>query len=138
MWEKIFKYLQWLLYGLMGISALMGLFFYSNIIGEDAILYWLYFMIILILIATVSAIVWGLTRDPKKSVKSLIFVGIAIVIAIIAYAISSNEFSPQQLEKMNATAFTSKWVGAGLYLLYLLIIVALGSFVYTFVSRITK
>lgn len=139
MWEKTFKYLQWLLYGLMGISALMGVLYYTGAVGEDGILYWMYILIFLLLAATLGVIIWGITRNPKESLRSLIYVGAAIVIAIIAYSISGNEFTPQQLEKMNnATAFTSKWVGAGLYILYLLIIIALGSFVYTFVSRITK
>ena len=139
MWEKMFKYLQWLLYGLLGISALMGLLYYLGIVGENSILYWTYFMFILLIAASVGVLIWGISLNPKKSIRSLIFVGAAVLIGIIAYSISSNEFSPQQLEKMNnASALTSKWVGAGLYILYLLIIVALGSFVYTAVSKFTK
>jgi hypothetical protein len=139
MWENLFKYLQWLLYGLMGISALLGLLFYMNIIGEDTILYWTYFLIVLLILSTVGVLIWGITLNPKKSLRSLIFVGAAVLIAIIAYVISTNEFTPQQLEKMNnATPFTSKWVGAGLYILYLLIFAAVGSFIYAALSIFRK
>ena len=45
--EKYFKYVQWLLYALMGISALFTILFYLSPDSPDLLLYWMYILLIL-------------------------------------------------------------------------------------------
>ena len=61
-----------------------------------------------------------------------------IIVAIIAYSVSSNEFSSIRLEQMEITEATSKVVGAGLLITYVLVAFALLAIVFSTISRIFK
>jgi hypothetical protein len=61
-----------------------------------------------------------------------------VVLAVISYALSTNEFSALKLEAMESSAETSVMVGAGLIFLYILAALAILSIVYASISRIFK
>jgi len=76
--------------------------------------------------------------DPKGAIRSLIGLGIVVVLWFVASAFSGNEFSPDQLEKMKITAETSTMVGTGLIYTYIIFGLAILSIIYASVSSMFK
>jgi len=136
--DKLSKIVQWFLYAMLGVSALFGVLFYIGTISEDLLLTWGYVLLGVTVLATLIAAFSNILLKPKGSLKILVILAVMVVVAIISYTLSSNEFSAAQLEKMQITAATSKMVGAGLMFTYFLAIVALLAIVYSAVSRMFK
>lgn len=136
--DKLSKIVQWFLYLMLGVSALLGVLFYLSIVSVDLILTWGYFLLGLTILATLLAAFSNILLKPKGSLKILAILAVMVVVAIVSYALSSNEFTAAQLEKLQITATTSKLVGAGLLFTYFLAIVAILSIVFSAVSRIFK
>lgn len=135
---SIARIVQWFLYGLLGVSALLGILFYMNPEAPDTLIYWAYALVGFAIIVTILASVYGLIINPKGAIKiTIVLVGM-VVLAIIAYSISSNEFSELQLEKLDSSAMTSELVGAGLIFMYALAIIGVLAIFYASISRIFK
>ena len=138
MTDKSSKLLQILLGAILAISALLGILFYANVISDDVVLYWGYILVIVTAAITVIAPLIYLIFNLKSAVKFFIILGAMVVLAIISYVLSGNEFSSLQLEQMKSTAETSVTVGAGLIFLYILAALAILSIIYASISRIFK
>lgn len=136
--DKKFKYIQWLLYGLMGLSALFVLLFYISPTNPDLILYWGYTLFLLAVAVTISSAFINIVKNPKGSMKVLMIVGIIIVLGLISYLLSKNTYTPAMLEKAEITASGVKLVGAGLIMTYFIMLIAIGVFIYTTLSRFIK
>jgi len=136
--EKNFKYVQWLLYGLMGISALFTLLFYLSPANPDLLLYWGYALFIFAVGVTLASSFINILKNPKGSLKMLAVIAVIIVLGLISYAISKNTYSPAMLEKYSISANGVKMVGAGLIMTYFIMIIAIGVFVYTSISKFFK
>ena len=136
--EKRLKYVQWLLYGLMGISALLIILFYMNSSNPDLILYWMYTIAIISIGIILAIVIAGIVKNPKGSIKVLIIVAIGLLIGLISYAMSKNTLSPDQLEKYDLTPNNVRLVGAGLLLTYFTMLGAIGVFIYTSVIKYFK
>jgi hypothetical protein len=61
-----------------------------------------------------------------------------LVLGILSYALSKNTFSPAMLEKYGISPNGVRWVGAGLLMTYFIMIIAIGSFIYSSVYRLIK
>ena len=138
MTDKSSKLLQILLGAILAISALLGILFYANVISDDVVLYWGYILVIVTAAITIIAPLIYLIFNLKSAVKFFIILGAMVVLAIISYVLSGNEFSSLQLEQMKSTAETSVTVGAGLIFLYILAALAILSIIYASISRIFK
>jgi NADH:ubiquinone oxidoreductase subunit 6 (subunit J) len=138
MTEKKFKYIQWLLYGLMAISAIFTVLFYFNPSSPDILLYWGYALVIFSGVVVLTVSITGMLKNPKGSYKVLLIVVGIVVLGILSYALSSNTLSPIELEKYSITAKGVKMVGAGLLMTYFIGIIAIGVFLYTAFSRFIK
>jgi len=136
--EKKFKLVQWLLYGLMAVSALLTIIFYMNPSNPDIILYWGYILFIVAVAVTLIIALMNILKNPKASFKALLMVVAMVVVGFIAYSISKNTLTPTQMEKYHVTASTVKMVSAGLILTYLMMIVAVAVFIYTAISKFFK
>lgn len=136
--EKNFKYIQWLLYAIMGLSALFTILFYMSPANPDLLLYWMYALLILSGVVTLASSVINMIKNPKGSIKILGVVAIIIVLGIISYAVSKNTLSPTMLEKYSISANGVKMVGAGLMMTYFIMIIAIGVFIYTSLNRFFK
>jgi uncharacterized membrane protein HdeD (DUF308 family) len=131
--EKNFKYIQWLLYAIMGLSALFTILFYMSPANPDLLLYWMYALLILSGVVTLASSLINIIKNPKGSLKIVGVIAIIIVLGIISYAVS-----PEMLEKYKISANGVKMVGAGLMMTYFIMIIAFGVFVYTSFSRFFK
>ena len=137
--DKLSKIVQWFLYLLLGLSAVMGILFFTNTGGNvNLILFWGYFMFFLAIATLLLITGLNIMRNPKGSVKILIAVALMAVVFFISYSLSSNSFSPSQLEKMKITESTVRFVGAGLLILYVLGLGAIGVVIYTSIAKFLK
>ena len=135
--EKKLKLVQWLLYAFMGISVLLTILFYINS-NPDMMLYWGYVLVILSLIVVLTISITNIVKNPKGSIKMLLIVAIMLIMGFISYAISDNTLSPDQLEKYSLTATGVKMVGASLIMTYMIMVGAIGVFLYTSLYRFLK
>lgn len=136
--EKNFKLIQYLLYGLMIISALFGILFYLNPSKPDLLIYWGYALFLFAAVLTLTLSVFNMMKNPKGSIKVLVIVAVMIIVGFISFSLSKNTLSPTELEKYSISASGVKWVSAGLYLTYFVGLVAIGVFLYTSFSRFLK
>jgi len=92
----------------------------------------LFLSYILIGLCAVAAIVMPLIKaldDPQSLKKSLIGIGVLVIVMVIAYVIADGTV----YEK--ADTATSKRVGAGLITFYILTVVAIGGIIYTEIKK---
>jgi hypothetical protein len=137
--EKTSKLIQWVLYILLGLSAILGILFYTDTVGNtNLLIYWGYLLGIIVIATTVGTLLWNLLRNPKGSIKFLIALAAIIVIFIIGYSVTPNSYTTAQLEKLDITPATAKMVGAGLLILYLMSIGAVVTIIYTSVAKFFK
>jgi hypothetical protein len=136
--EKYFKYVQWMLYVLMGLSALFTILFYLSPANPDLLLFWMYFLLILSGAVTLTLAGYNIIKNPKGSMKVVVVIGVIIVLGILSYALSSNNFPPALLEKYSISANGVKMVGASLIMTYFIMLIAIGVFIYTSISRFIK
>jgi len=136
--EKNFKYVQWLLYGLMGISALLTVLFYISPASPDLLLYWMYAILIFSGVVILASSIINILKNPKGSLKVLAVVAFILVLGFISYAVSKNTYTPDMLEKAKISANGVKMVGAGLLMTYFIMIIAIGVFIYTSAFKLFK
>jgi hypothetical protein len=136
--ERNFKLVQWLLYGLMGISAVLTIIFYINPANPDIILYWGYILFFLSLGILLSISLINIIKNPKGSLKVMIIVAAMVIIGIIAYVLSKNTLNPIQMEKYGVSAGTVRMVGASLIMLYVIMAISIGVLIYTSLNKFFK
>ena len=91
-------------------------------------------------IAVGSAILLPLAsilKSPGEVKKSLIGIGAIVVLFVISYALSGSEVSADQSAK-GVTETTSKLVGAGLTMFYLVAFVAILGLIYSEINKALK
>ena len=76
--------------------------------------------------------------NPKAAVRSLIGIGIVIVLWFVASAFAGNEFTPEEMETMKTTAETSTLVGTALIFTYFTFALAILSILYASVVSMFK
>ena len=132
------KILRIFLAVLLAISALLAVLFYVDLISDDVLIYWGYFLVIFTAVISVLFPLVSLFLNPKNSIKIFIAIGLMVVVAIIAYSLSQVNFTDIQLEKLDTTATTAKYFGAGLIFTYILAGLAVLSIIYASISKIFK
>lgn len=127
-----------ILISLLGLSALLSLLFMVDIVSEGLLITWCY---ILLAIAALSAIVFPLitmVQNPKGAKNALIGVGAIVVVVVLAYLMSSGSETLDLDGKVLATASEAKWSQAGLISFYILAAAAIGSIIFSEVSKMFK
>src|SRR5690606_13802204 len=127
-----------ILYVLLGLSAVLSVLFFMDIVSEGMLINWCY---ILLGIATLTAIVFPImtmAQNPKNAKNALIgIVGLAVVFAI-GYAMAGNEEVFDASAKLLADESTSQLSEAGLNAFYILGVGAIGVIIFSEVSKIFK
>lgn len=88
------KYISFIKYALLIISAILVILFMVGALGEDAavtaMLDWMYVLLALGVATAIFMPVINIIQDPKKSVRSLMGLAIVAVVLIVAYAFASD------------------------------------------------
>ncbi|MCB9170362.1 MAG: hypothetical protein H6597_02770 [Flavobacteriales bacterium] len=108
---------QWAL-GLLGILFVIMIYL-GKTSGIDGGLYITYAAFFLCAGLAVLFALYSLVTSGKRALPTLIGVGVFLVLLAIAYAMSSDAVLPEW-GKMGVTAGESKWIGAGLGVLYIM------------------
>ncbi len=132
------KILRIFLGALLAVSALLAILFFVNVIPDDLLIYWGYFLVIFTAVITILFPLANIIMNPRNSIKIFISIGLMVVIAIIAYSLSQVSFTDLKLEKLDVTASTEKYVGAGLIFTYFLAGLAVLAIIYASISKIFK
>ena len=153
MLHKILKYLVILL----GVVA--GAFFiYTIASGEDAIkadeggiqgstvvplMYLSYIMLAVIVAAVVLFLFVNLASNPKALKKSLLSVGIFLVVVGISYIVfaDGSDAANNAIELDNGEYLSesgSKWIDVSIYTFYILAILAVGSIIWSGATKLVK
>ena len=133
--NKLFNYI---LIGLLGLSAVLCVLFFAGVITEGLIITWCY---ILLGIAALVAIVFPIitmAQNPANAKNALIGVVGLIVVFAIGYGLSTGEEFIDYEGKLLADESSSKMSEAGLIAFYILGAGAIGSIVYAEVSKMLK
>lgn len=100
----------------------------------------LYIAYVLFIIAAASAIILPMVnavKTPGALVKSLVGVGVLVVLFGISYALSGSNVSSDHAA-MGITENQSKMIGAGLTMLYLSLGLAVVALIYSEISKALK
>lgn len=158
--EKTRKLIQWIF---LGLAVLGGILAVVHATGSDSkhmldgmnelenpmsgmydIAYYLLIVIMLVAIASilyfvVRQLISNFKDDPRKAKRTLISTGLLVAVVIISYVIAKGDnISPAILEKNNLTVGASKWIGAACIMVYVMVVVAVISIVYTEVNKMLK
>ena len=136
--DKLSNITRWILYVLLAFVFISGLLFYTNNLSEDTFISWSRILLILGVIIMFISPIYTFITHPKNVVKLIVSLVVFLIILIIAYSVSTNTFSPLRLEELDVTAETSKLVGTGLYLTYVLFGLAILAAIYASIVKVFK
>lgn len=123
---------------LLGLSAVLSVLFFVDVISEGLLIMWCY---VLLGIASITAIVFPLinmAQNPKSAKNALIGVVSLAVVCGIGYALAGNEEFFTLDGKLLADASSSKYSEAGLIAFYIMGAAAIGAVIYAEVSKMLK
>jgi len=106
--------------------------------------YWILICFVVIAIAAILFFVIvklanRFKEEPGYIKKFLMLVGIIVVVLVVSFLLSKgNDVTPALMEKFEITESTSKLIGAACWIVYILVIGAAVSIVYSEVSKLIK
>lgn len=133
--NKLFNYI---LIGLLGLSAVLCVLFFAGVITEGLIITWCY---ILLGVAAITAVVFPIlqmAQNPADAKNALIGVVALATIFTVGYLMAGDEIYVNKSGETYADALTSKMSEAGLIAFYILGAIAIGTIIYTEVSKSFK
>ncbi len=136
---KLAKITSFLLYALLGISAILGVLFYTNSISEEPLIYVAYLFVALAAIFAIGFPIYQLMSNPKGALNTLIGLAILGVIVLIAYSLASDQVMHiVGYEGPDNNPSTLKTVGTGLFTTYILFFLSLAAIVITEIYNAVK
>lgn len=145
--DKLGKYLNILLYVLIGISAALGIYFVfikefpSEPPAPDITMlhmYWAYALLIIAALLAVVAPIIYIIMNPSSAKSILIgIVGFVILIGV-AYAFASGSTQGATYEEFEITSDASRRIGTALIATYIIGGLAIAAIIFFGISRIFK
>jgi len=132
--QGLSKTLSIVLYVLLGVSALLGVLFYTGSVDTEILITWCY---LLMGLATAAAIIFpilGMAKNPGGAKSALIGVGALLLVFAISYALADDTMTPKYAKFISGPE-ASKQVSMGLIAFYIL---AVGAIVTVVVSGLSK
>lgn len=131
--------------GILVLGVICFIFWYLLLGSTDPFADILFYVsYILLAFAIVATLIWSLVNifsSKEKMMKTLIGVGVLVVIVLVGYGIADpDNINYEQLANagINVEKSTSTTVGAGLYVFYILAILAIVSMVLSGVKKLFK
>jgi len=124
---------------LLAISAVLFVIFYAK--GEDfatTVMTWAYILLAITVIITIVFPIAFFIMNPKKGKSVLIALVGFVVLYFIAYSMSTGNISGEVYEKFDISEATSRFIGAMLYMSYIMGGLTILAIVYAGVSSLFK
>ena len=115
-------------------SALLGVIFYAVNSNEEPLLIGAYVLTIMASGIVVVFMIVGMFNNKKSAITSLVVMGIFAVLIGISYAFASDVIPLDVAGEViddQLTAAASRWSGASLYMLYILLGISFLSLIFT-------
>lgn len=131
--EKSFaiKIVSILFYVLFGVSALLGVLFYSNY-NADMLLSWTYVLAGMSAVSIIVLSVLGMFRSKQSLINSLVVFGIFGVLVLVCHMLASGTMPTFfGSEAFELTPSRLKWIDTGLFSMYTLMGVAFIGLIFT-------
>ncbi|MBE9466965.1 MAG: hypothetical protein IMY72_01435 [Bacteroidetes bacterium] len=122
-------------YVLMGISVILGVLFFGDVITENPFIIWAYILLGLAVAITLIFSVVNIFKSKENAKKSLISILLAGVLLLISFFLASSSI-PHFFgwETFDITPGVSRFVGTGLYMTYICGAIAVLSIIYSEIS----
>ena len=149
------KLIQWTCLGIACLCSVLAIIFplvndemkYLSDIKVSApfdITYWV--LVLMVIVSIIAILVYLFIKlanrfktVPGYAKKFFIILGVAIVACLVAFLLSKgNDVTPALMEKSNTTEGTSKLIGAACILVYILVLGAACSIIYSEVAKSLK
>ena len=118
--DSIANITKWILYVLLGIVAILGILFYTDNLSVDSFITSAKWLLILSVAIMVISPVYTFIINPTNLVMLLVSIALFVVIIVIGYSLAGNTFTELELVTLKTDAATSKLVGMGLYVTYIM------------------
>ncbi len=125
------KIISYVFYALFAISIVLGVIFMINK-NENILLIWTYALSIAAISSVILFAIANIFSSKKSMVTGLIVFAAFGLLLLVSYAIASDIIPIDAAgEVFDITASTSRWSGATLYMLYILLGLSFSSLIYT-------
>ena len=125
------KIISYLFYALFSLSVILGIIFMVNK-NENMLMIWAYSLSIVAISSVIVFAVANIFSSKKSMISSLIVFSVFGVLLLVSYAIASDVIPIDAAgEVFDITASLSRWSGATLYMLYVLLGLSFSSLIYT-------
>ena len=101
----------------------------------------LYAFYVLLLVGVAAVAFWPLVhaaQDPKSVGKSALGIGVLVLIFVVAYLMSGGEVTAKYQTLGVSTEFSSKMIGAGMMMFYIVLIGSIVAIVFAEISKSLK
>ncbi len=139
MTDSINKILQISLYVILAVSLVLFALFYIN--GEsmtNTVLYWAYILLAITVLLLIGFPIFFFIKNPHKGLTVLFVLVGFIILFGISYLFASDATNAVIYEKQSITPGVSRFIGAGLIMVYILTGIAVLSLIYTGIVNIFK
>jgi len=136
--DNIANITRWIEYILIGIVVILGVLFYTGNLSSDSFINAAKILLYISVAVMVISPIYTFIINPQNLVKLLISLGLFVVVIVISYSLAGNTFTNLELEILQTDAHTSKLVGTGLYITYILFCFALLAAVYASIVKAFK
>ena len=97
-----------------------------------------YIALILCVVLALAFPIAYIINNPKKAIKALFVLAGLVVVLLISFVLSPNNYTQTELEIRDISATTARWVGTGLVFTYIVGILAILAAIYSGISKIFK
>lgn len=105
----------------------------------ESFIMWAYILAFIAAAGTLFAAVIDFVSNPKDAVKTLIPIGLLVLVCGISWSLASSELLHMPTyDGTGNEPGTLKWAGASLYAMYILSVIAVGAIIISEVSKIFK
>lgn len=102
--------------------------------GLDGFLYVAYITFAITIVFVLFFVIKGIFSGNIKN--TLISVGAFLAIVVISYVLADG--TPMQMRELTLSASGSKWVDTGLYMFYIMAVLAIGSMIFSEIKKVIK
>jgi hypothetical protein len=100
---------------------------------------WLSYILGFIAVGTAIVLpIYHIIKSPKSLARSGMGLGFMLVVFVVAYALAGAEITPKYEALGVKSEFSSKMIGAGLTMFYLIFLIAILAMIYSEISKAFK
>ncbi len=125
------KVINIIFYVIAAISIVVGVMFFAGGKDGEILIIWMYILTALAIGVTMLFAFVNMFKSKKSLIASLVTIAVFGILTLISYLLASNNDIFNAAGEVIASGTVSRWAGAGIYMLYILLGMAFISLIYT-------